>query len=262
MLPAALWVFLDTVLEAESTVWVGKAGDALEKIGLPFWLPALIFVGFPFLLPLVALGRRCWRLAAVQWVALFGVTALEVAVAWWLASQGLLIRVHTVHPFPGSLSAAAAAGVEVAEPLDPNDWGLRGLPLPPVPEEGRPSPVGIELWKASQPGMFWARIWSNPGEPGDLFLRVSEYSTGAPVSESAPPGNLEHRNISHASRHPARFSTESGTVLCTEAPRFTVFEGDRESFFAGRIELWFAPKTGGEPRKLADRLFRLNGWGR
>ena len=259
-LPLA-WVILDTALEAESIRWVWKLSEAGEKIGLPFWVPILGFLVFPFFLPLTALRRGRLQLALVQWVALAGITVLEAAVVWFLAERGLLIRVSSVHPFPGSLAAASVAGVEVGEPLDPNDWGLRGLPVPPVPEAGRPGAVDVELWKASGEGIFAARIWANPGEAGELFLRVCEFSTGKPVAESAPAGSLE-RNITRASRHPARFSGDAGRVFCTTTPEFKVFEGGQEYFFAGRVDLWFAPEAGGDPRQLGARVFRMNGWGR
>jgi hypothetical protein len=39
-----------------------------------------------------------------------------------------------------------------------------------------------------------------------------------------------------------------------------VYEGDWDTFYPARFELWFVPSGGGPERKLVEKVFRICGW--
>lgn len=42
----------------------------------------------------------------------------------------------------------------------------------------------------------------------------------------------------------------------------TIYEGGWGIYYPARFELWFAPDSGKPERKLAERIFRVEGWER
>ena len=43
---------------------------------------------------------------------------------------------------------------------------------------------------------------------------------------------------------------------------FTIYEGDWGKPYAARFEVWFEPDSGKDQRKLAERVFKIEGWQR
>jgi hypothetical protein len=41
-----------------------------------------------------------------------------------------------------------------------------------------------------------------------------------------------------------------------------IYEGDWGKPYAARFEVWFTPDAGGPERKLAERIFKIEGWQR
>ena len=248
--------------------WIFELAYGLEKkTGVSSSVSFLVFVLGVLLAPwgIVAGSclRRRWGLALRQSISLLVVYGAEVGVllTFWFWVEPLVVEDHLQHPFPDSEAKAAAAGVSLAAPLDRNDWGQWGEKPPEPPEIGfaRRAETEVLLWNGMQGGMFNAWIWANPGEPGELCLRVFENASQQAVSEDS---KIERRNISGATRHVARFSDDAEEVFFSRV-EFTVYgEGGWEHFFAGRVELWFRPANGMEERRLWQRVFRLNGWER
>jgi hypothetical protein len=43
---------------------------------------------------------------------------------------------------------------------------------------------------------------------------------------------------------------------------FTIYEGDWGKPYAARFEVWFKPDSKGPERKLAERIYKIEGWQR
>lgn len=43
---------------------------------------------------------------------------------------------------------------------------------------------------------------------------------------------------------------------------FTIYEGDWGKPYAARFEVWFKPDSGKQERKIAERIFKIEGWQR
>ena len=54
--------------------------------------------------------------------------------------------------------------------------------------------------------------------------------------------------------------TGMGDQLVGIGKEFTIYEGDWDKYYAARLEIWFVPANGGKPRKLKEKLFRVQGW--
>jgi hypothetical protein len=57
------------------------------------------------------------------------------------------------------------------------------------------------------------------------------------------------------------WSTEPAERFGTKAG-FTIYEGDWGKPYAARFEVWFKPDSGKTERKLAERIFKIEGWQR
>ena len=54
--------------------------------------------------------------------------------------------------------------------------------------------------------------------------------------------------------------TGKGKHIIGDGEEFTIYEGDWGEFYAARLEIWFVPANGGKPRKLKEKLFKVQGW--
>ena len=57
------------------------------------------------------------------------------------------------------------------------------------------------------------------------------------------------------------WSTDPNKIFCANS-HFTIYEGDWGKPYAARFEVWFEPDSGGEPRKLLEEVFKIEGWQR
>jgi hypothetical protein len=57
------------------------------------------------------------------------------------------------------------------------------------------------------------------------------------------------------------WSTESSERFGAKAG-FMIYEGDWGKPYAARFEVWFKPDSGKTERKLAERVFKIEGWQR
>ena len=115
-------------------------------------------------------------------------------------------------------------------------------------DDGQP----FRLLEGMQPGIYGVAYSLNPGEPGVVYLKAFEVTQGTPLSASRLRGKSETRMT--WSENPAeRFGAKAG---------FTVYEGDWGKPYAARFEVWFKPDSGKVERKLAERVFKIEGWQR
>lgn len=110
----------------------------------------------------------------------------------------------------------------------------------------------FRLLTGMQPGIYGVAYSLNPGEPGNVYLKAFEVTKGTPLS-------VERLEASSKTR--MTWSTDSSELFGAKAG-FTIYEGDWGKPYAARFEVWFAPDSGKPERKLAERIFKIEGWQR
>jgi len=110
----------------------------------------------------------------------------------------------------------------------------------------------IFLKDGMQGGIYSVRILANPGEPGLVYLKAFEVTKGTPLSKGRLPGTSSLR---------LGWSDNPGE-LYSGTTEITIYEGNWGQFYAARFELWFKPDSGTPERKLAEKVFRIQGWQR
>ncbi|MFM7605671.1 MAG: hypothetical protein ACKO8Z_10805 [Prosthecobacter sp.] len=110
----------------------------------------------------------------------------------------------------------------------------------------------IRLLQGMQPGIYGAAYVLNSGAPGSVYLKAFEVTHG--IRLSADRLEAASRTRMAWSKEPnERFGAKTG---------FTIDEGDWGKPYAARFEVWFTPDAGGPERKLAERIFKIEGWQR
>lgn len=110
----------------------------------------------------------------------------------------------------------------------------------------------FRLLSGMQPGMYGVLYSLNPGEPGYVYLKAFEVTQGTPLSVVRLEANSKTR-MTWSSDPAERFGAKAG---------FTIYEGDWGKPYAARFEVWFNPDSGKTDRKLAERVFKIEGWQR
>lgn len=235
------------------------------------WKPSVLFV----LLLCVFVAAIEYRSNGVLLNVLFvclGITWIFVFVAgvWNLTQKRWLIGIKNVLMLPICAVIAFCAlfsatfvsedhfaddltipsDMEVATPLDELDGtsggehgGFQGDRV----KNGDPS---IQLRNSSQPGIYDAEIWVNPGEPGMLYLKAFEVTQGTPLSVN---------RLRERSNEWAGWSDKPDELFFSNT-HFTIYEGDWGKPYAARFEVWFKPDSGAEERKLMEKVFKIEGW--
>jgi hypothetical protein len=110
----------------------------------------------------------------------------------------------------------------------------------------------FRLLEGMQPGMYGVAYSLNPGEPGVVYLKAFEVTKGTALSEDRLKAASETR-MTWSADSSESFGGKSG---------FTIYEGDWGKPYAARFEVWFKPDSGGPERKMAERVFKIEGWQR
>jgi len=110
----------------------------------------------------------------------------------------------------------------------------------------------LTLYNGMQPGIYVACYALNPGAPGSVYLKAFEVTQGTPLSVQRLRYSSETR-MAWSENPEERFSASAG---------FTIYEGDWGKPYAARFEVWFKPDDGSPERKLAERIFKIEGWQR
>lgn len=116
---------------------------------------------------------------------------------------------------------------------------------------GRDGPP-IRLLTGMQPGIYGVAYSLNPGGPGSVYLKAFEVTKGTPLSVYRLKEKSETR-MTWSADPAERFGAKAG---------FTIYEGDWGKPYAARFEVWFRPDSGKAERKLAERIFKIEGWQR
>ena len=110
----------------------------------------------------------------------------------------------------------------------------------------------FRLLTGMQPGIYGVVYSLNPGEPGSVYLKAFEVTKGIPLSVDRLEGKSKTR-MTWSAAPSERFGAKAG---------FTIYEGDWGKPYAARFEVWFTPDSGEADRKLAERIFKIEGWQR
>ncbi|MEM7144195.1 MAG: hypothetical protein AAF591_03605 [Verrucomicrobiota bacterium] len=117
-----------------------------------------------------------------------------------------------------------------------------------VDKDGQP----FRLVTGMQPGIYVVVYSLNPGEPGSVYLKAFEVTEGTPLSVDRLRSKSETR-MTWSTDPVEKFGAKAG---------FTIYEGDWGKPYAARFEVWFEPDSGKPGRKLAERIFKIEGWQR
>lgn len=115
-------------------------------------------------------------------------------------------------------------------------------------KDGQP----FRLVTGMQPGIYGVVYSLNPGEPGTVYLKAFEVTKGTPLSADRLEAASKTR-MTWSNEPSERFGAKAG---------FTIYEGDWGKPYAARFEVCFKPDSGRTERKLAERIFRIEGWQR
>lgn len=110
----------------------------------------------------------------------------------------------------------------------------------------------FRLLTGMQPGIYGVLYSLNPGEAGSVYLKAFEVTRGTPLSVDRLERASKTR-MAWSAAPSERFGAKAG---------FTIYEGDWGQPYAARFEVWFQPDSGSPPRKLAERIFKIEGWQR
>lgn len=110
----------------------------------------------------------------------------------------------------------------------------------------------FQLLEGMQPGIYGVSYALNPGESGVVFLKAFEFSKGTQLSEERLKSKSETR-MTWSTDPVERFGAKAG---------FTIYEGDWGEPYAARFEVWFKPDSGRPEHKLAERIYKIEGWQR
>ncbi len=110
----------------------------------------------------------------------------------------------------------------------------------------------FRLLKGMQPGMYRVEYLLNPREPGFVYLKAFEVTKGTPLSEKHLKADTMVR-MSWSPNPTDRFYEKAG---------FMIYEGDWGKPYAARFEVWLKPDSGKTERKLAERIYKIEGWQR
>ncbi len=110
----------------------------------------------------------------------------------------------------------------------------------------------FRLLTGMQPGIYGVVYSLNPGEPGSVYLKAFEVTKGTSLSVDRLEGASKTR-MTWSTEPSERFGAKAG---------FTIYEGDWGKPYAARFEVWFRPDSGRTERKLAERIFKIEGWQR
>lgn len=142
-------------------------------------------------------------------------------------------------------------GMEMNIPItDANcSWNATdGFTFTPVDIDSTDSNSWLQIWNGEQGGIYHYAFYWPALSDGEIYLRCFEATKNTELSASRLKPRTTVRVFGH---------NEFGQVV--PPTEFTIYEGDWEDYYAVRVEVWHKP-TGGEPHKLMEKIYRMEGW--
>ena len=166
-----------------------------------------------------------------------------------------------------ALNAAIAAVDTMLQPLAerPSRETIRRM------IHGKRVLLGEQTTMLSQPpsqyGAYQAEVYTNPGEPGELIVKVIEVESGKLRCAYACPALFSH-NPAEVFRHDFPGAIRARRARCiygplpraipAKSPLFAIKQGVAHEFFDVYFEVWFRPATLIKPTRLISRkIFRV-----
>ena len=118
----------------------------------------------------------------------------------------------------------------------------------PRPKKYVPPKTDFKLIDGLQGGIYRYQATVDTEEDGEVYLRAYEVTKGTRLSAD----RMKQRTTEKI--------TGKGEHTIGIGKEFTIYEGDWGKFYAARLEIWFVPANGGKPRKLKEKLFKVQGW--
>lgn len=142
-------------------------------------------------------------------------------------------------------------GMEMNIPItDANcSWNATdGFTFTPVDIDSTDSNSWLQIWNGEQGGIYHYAFYWPALSDGEIYLRCFEATKDTELSASRLKPRTTVRVFGH---------NEFGQVV--PPTEFIIYEGDWEDYYAVRVEVWHKP-TGGEPHKLMEKIYRMEGW--
>lgn len=125
------------------------------------------------------------------------------------------------------------------------------LPVPNRYPKPLPTKIYFEVKDGVQPGIYLLSASVSPTQPGFVFAKAFNATTGARLSQR----EIKLRSVRYVGW------SEHGKTLFPYGSEVTVYEGDWSSTYEARFELWHRSAAGTE-KKLAEKTRTINGWQR
>ena len=165
-----------------------------------------------------------------------------ISIWTWFKAGDAKITIYDSSDFEGRQMTAKI--LELAE----NEFTELKLPEDAVIYGRKPEYI---LYDGAQGGIYFMEILSNPGEPGLLYLKANEITTGTKLSETRLPHNTARI-----------FGSSNPDELFKAQLHFKIYEGNWGQYYGAHIELWFIPDSGGAERKIFENDYKIEGWTR
>lgn len=107
----------------------------------------------------------------------------------------------------------------------------------------------LQIWNGSQGGIYNYDFYYGPLPAGEIYLKCYEVTENIPLSET---------RLTKASC--VKFDTTTSFSKLADKQRFTIYEGDWFDYYAARIEVWYKNAATKEEKKLAEKVYRVEGW--
>lgn len=235
----------------------------MKKWLIKFWylLPILMIVFMLFLWVSFSKEPTIWE--NVVFVLLL-LTAIALFASWiFLADNGQWWKAIT------SFLATAVIAFFLGIPLcfvaasAPTNFGKKHpipaglayeLPLPmdsclAEPVDSLNTNTYLTIWNGIQGGIYRYDFYYGPLPAGEIYLKCYEVTDNYQLSEY---------RLTKASR--VKFDTTTSFSKLADRQQFTIYEGDWNDFYAARIEVWYKNAATKEEKKLAEKVYRVEGW--
>lgn len=112
----------------------------------------------------------------------------------------------------------------------------------------------LSVRNSYQGGIYTYDFYYGPLPAGEIFLRCFEVTENIPLSDYW----LSKSNIDKCSRVKINQTTSFSKLVDEQS--FTIYEGDWGDYYLARIEVWFRDAETKEEKKLAEKVYRVEGW--
>ncbi|MBR9833431.1 hypothetical protein GYB57_14895 [bacterium] len=110
--------------------------------------------------------------------------------------------------------------------------------------------LDFELYNSFQPGLYEYVVWIDRIQKGTVYLKAFEITQEYQLSEKTL---LKRSSI--------KVNNPTDAILNFRLnDHFTIYEGDWGKPYAARFEVWFKPDDKTPERKLAEKIYKIEGW--